>query len=526
MKIPITVARTGQKYLQSGTCHAEVSPDNSARRYRHLVLTIAIIVGSLVAFQGPSSRGKTPELSAASPVASLPPEQVANPEQLPPAADVGLPTTLHLGTQTCASANCHGKAISEGISQSEYTVWMQQDRHSQAYAVLLNSKSRRMAEKLGKEKLQGESAATSKRCLACHSVPEEQVLDKQQYAVLKQNGVGCECCHGGAELWLSTHTRANDWLIVHGDEANRKSRGADSAEQQRIKLQTKRSHGFQNTWDLQSRAAICAKCHVGSENGDMDHDLIAAGHPPLFFEFSKYLAKMPAHWDRKQDETRNGNDAHAWLVGQVVAAKAATEQLKRRAGHPGQSVWPEFSEYDCFTCHHDLQGDSWRQKLPISSRRPGIFRWGTWYFPILASNPWSSVLGQNGRLTSLTVLQNEMSKPRPDSATVVSLAGKLIAELEQQMPLRDKLKEEDLRNILKAIQSDPELLAAQTWAAAAQHYLAADAENRAFGKPIVTSRFYKVATDPSLSQRREKLMFTPQNKSRYDSPKQFVAPPK
>jgi hypothetical protein len=37
----------------------------------------------------------------------------------------------------------------------------------------------------------------------------------------------------------------------------------------------------------------------------VDHDLIAAGHPRLNFEFNAYFESLPAHWDRRTDEQRS-----------------------------------------------------------------------------------------------------------------------------------------------------------------------------------------------------------------------------
>src|SRR4029077_1199694 len=49
------------------------------------------------------------------------------------------------------------------------------------------------------------------------------------------------------------------------------------------------------------------------------------------------------------------------------------EQLKRLARESQGGIWPEYSELDCFACHHNLTAakDSWRQERGYAGRRPG-----------------------------------------------------------------------------------------------------------------------------------------------------------
>ena len=50
--------------------------------------------------------------------------------------------------------------------------------------------------------------------------------------------------------------------------------------------------GMIDTKNLLVRAPTCASCHVGSADQDMNHDMIAAGHPPLRFEQASYEALL------------------------------------------------------------------------------------------------------------------------------------------------------------------------------------------------------------------------------------------
>jgi hypothetical protein len=121
--------------------------------------------------------------------------------------------------------------------------------------------------------------------------------------------------------------------------------------------------------DPRVHAKACVGCHVGGQ-GDVTHDLIAAGHPRLMFEFTSYHANMPPHW-----RPRKESDAELWAIGQLASAEAALALTAKRAD---AGAWPEFAEYDCFACHHALSVPSWRQSEKRG--RPGEMPWGSWYF--------------------------------------------------------------------------------------------------------------------------------------------------
>ena len=128
------------------------------------------------------------------------------------------------------------------------------------------------------------------------------------------------------------------------------------------------------TKDLLARGETCAECHVGLGSADVNHDLIAAGHPRLNFEYGSQLAKLPKHWRVDDDKARHPDyEAKVWALGQVLAAKASLDLLESRASRslPDDSTtpWPEFAEYSCFSCHHELARPSWPR--PDARRRPG-----------------------------------------------------------------------------------------------------------------------------------------------------------
>jgi hypothetical protein len=150
--------------------------------------------------------------------------------------------------------------------------------------------------------------------------------------------VQCESCHGPAGNWLHEHDR--------------------------VGFSRDSSFVFIDTKDLAQRAATCMPCHVGPSHSNsrsqvVDHDLIAAGHPRLAFEFYSYFESLPAHWDRSADKTRHSGDFHfrSWLAGQTQQA-GQRELLSREPPL-------DFACLNCFACHHQLAAGTWRRPSPF-----------------------------------------------------------------------------------------------------------------------------------------------------------------
>ena len=120
------------------------------------------------------------------------------------------------------------------------------------------------------------------------------------------DGVSCESCHGPAVGWLGPHTLKN-WS--HEQSLNR---------------------GMYDTRDLTKRSERCLSCHLGNAEKEVDHIMIAAGHPDLTFELESFSSSMPRHW-------RPAQNASPWLrvqelaVGQAVQLREGLRRLDRRA---------------------------------------------------------------------------------------------------------------------------------------------------------------------------------------------------
>jgi hypothetical protein len=334
-------------------------------------------------------------------------------------------STKYLGVSSCTAAACHGSPQQQDRPawQSAYTVWFGEDPHSSAFATLWSDRSRQIVNILAGEATSQQTHARllRERCIVCHATPTAS----PSLASLAE-GVSCQSCHGPAAGWIHEHTRAG-WT--------------------KLTLQEKRSYGMVNTPDLYERSLACTRCHVGPADAggrlfDVNHDLIAAGHPRLAFDFPAYLAHLPPHWDATRDREfsdkagqtpRRDFEVEAWLAGQLAQARAALALLQARAASAKTSettAWPEFAEYDCNSCHHLLRPDH-----ALGGNR-GTPVWGTW----------QRALGQlPGNLEALNA---EMAKLLPDPGTTAQLAsdGRLTMDRlaptllrESQLPERSKL---------------------------------------------------------------------------------------
>jgi len=315
----------------------------------------------------------------------------------------------YIGPGSCAATSCHGsvKPIPDSrILQNEYSTWIIRDKHSRAYQALLGDVGERMALIL---KL-GAKAEEAPKCLACHAL--NPAPEQRGRAFEISEGVSCENCHGPASAWLGPHT-TRAW-------PHEKSVAA----------------GMHDTRDVIHRTEKCLECHLGARNKFVDHQMIAAGHPDLYFELDSFSAVMPRHWKvpRESEPGKPAEDAawvgvREWSAGQAVQLRAAMERLTWRARNERadkKDVWPEYSELSCFACHHALGAakDSWRQEHGYVGRRPGDPAWNSSryaVFRLLAKQIDSANAQELDR--QLLAVSEEMSKLNPDRSAVASAAS-------------------------------------------------------------------------------------------------------
>ncbi len=313
-----------------------------------------------------------------------------------------------VGTLSCSAVSCHGgggtRYWSGGIAGAEFVHWMgragtfsEGRRHYDPRARLETSDGdphalagQRIASARFQEVLKRASqradgsfdAAMYQRCAACH---DPQALEKAEVLIdthsstdaagvqapataaaalavpQRERGISCESCHGGAKQWMAIHYE----------------RGV--SRERLLEL------GMVDTKNLLVRARLCASCHIGSAENDMNHDMIAAGHPPLRFELASYEALIGTkHWDdRPQRAAEPAYEVQLWAAGRVVAAEAALAVLESRASRASKvsaTPWPEFAEGNCFACHQPM-----RSMAGARSNFSAAVAWQSWNLALLNS---------------------------------------------------------------------------------------------------------------------------------------------
>lgn len=314
------------------------------------------------------------------------------------------------GAASCATSSCHGGpragvSSNEAPRGSEYPLWLEKDPHAQSWKTISSEASVNILSRLGILK-DGKIANVKgfQNCLACHNT--DRNITESQISPQIAEGVGCESCHGPSQRWYDRHYQASASVT-----------------------QAIQNLGLTDSEPLLQRAKICATCHVGGKDRDMNHDIIAAGHPALYFDMAVYHEAYPKHW-RDKDQQQPNFRSQLWLAGKIASADAELELLESRA-HKSLpvSVWPELSNYQCNSCHVTLNGlpkpvSDLNRDLVIRGRAP-IRNWNLAGMDVVSL---SSDLGKSDLNSTFDSLRKLLHSPNPD--------GKLVAAKSQQLRLR------------------------------------------------------------------------------------------
>jgi hypothetical protein len=362
----------------------------------------------------------------------------------------------YTGPGSCASPSCHGAVqikTETSVQQNEYAIWVVKDKHARAFANLSNDVAKRMGRLLNCSAMPTPAPAglatqclkdtpdKEQRCLVCHALAPSDADRARTFD--STDGVSCESCHGPASNWLGPHT-TKDW------------KHADS-----IKA------GMKDLRDPGARTTNCLECHIGTKERNVDHELIAAGHPDLYFELASFSSAMPKHWKEigeKPNQTPDPYfDVRALAAGQAVQLRDQLLRVVRNAQGP---IWPEYADLDCFACHHSLVNaeDSSLLKRGFPGRRPGNPPWNLSRFVVLRQvlnevDPESSrQLEDNvNRLYSMiTPLSQDRAQVAALATATSDLAGREVPKLiaasyDQQRTLR----------LMKAIVNDTDYITTQ-----------------------------------------------------------------
>ncbi len=395
--------------------------------------------------------------------------------EAPSAADPSAaPKKTYVGAPSCAAAGCHNGNDLAHAAGSEYSIWSSRDPHARAFAVL----GKEPSQKIMTAYRGGGDAQADATCLACHSLTAEPGVPAPPRELLA-DGVSCEACHGPAGAWRDDHY-TRPW------------RSLSAAETDRL--------GFIPTRDLARRIELCVGCHVGREGAAVGHDLIAAGHPRLAFEYTAYHDLLPRHWEQerlprvagRQGEPEYGGDflARAWEIGQVTAARQAEAVAESR-----KAPVSDFADLDCYACHHDLRQPSWRQARPAGGNH-GRSDWYTFLPRLLA----------DGGLDPTVKPSKDRKQWAADLQDAAVQAG---------LDHEKAVKPEAVRALLRRLtQPAAEKDGPANWDQAAQTYLAVAALSRSPGMSQVPPE--------AIRNLRKTLRFPPpQGEVRIGSPRDF-----
>lgn len=252
---------------------------------------------------------------------------------------------------SCANGMCHGAAQPSTdmpgqfpkILGNEYTSRVL-DPHFRATETLRSPLSAEIAAAVAP----GKKAWQVQLCLDCHASNADAV---RRGVLDREDGISCQSCHGPAGGWWNRHFD-DGWSHEKSLEA-----------------------GMNDLRSPVVRARVCLGCHLGDAKKQVDHRLLAAGHPLLTFELDNYSEQAEVrHW--LPDSIRAGRDGRrpshglpAWAAGQLAGFRESLELIAARGERPS-GPWPDYADLACTSCHHEVGDSSWR-------RQPGYrFRGG------------------------------------------------------------------------------------------------------------------------------------------------------
>ncbi len=422
---------------------------------------------------------------------------------------------------SCASTACHGGprpgiAHEYAVRGAEYPLWLENDPHAQSWRTMCSPAATNILQRLGilQDAVVRDQAALD-NCLKCHNstggtmatismapmsagplaVNAHGSLEMERSQDFHAEGVGCAGCHGPSENWLKNHYRSN-WNDLESSIV-----------------------GLVPNKNLLARARACASCHVGDSDRDMNHDVIAAGHPALHYEFATFHNMLPKHWREPLRTESKDFEAQLWIAGQIAALDASLALLESRsATQVPAKPWPEFAALDCAACHQSLRLDA---KDNSNVRQPRVARlsqWNRFGVEQLLKIDLTDLPGRTDAesaprelLASLQHLTDTMhSAGVPDRRLTQQAASSARTALDvwlrqSKYAVPENCSAVELKRLAVNSLSDEENL--QSWEYAAQSYLAVIAARKAW-PPNDTAR--TLAQAESL---RQSLLFLPDRNS-------------
>jgi hypothetical protein len=247
--------------------------------------------------------------------------------------------------------------------------------------------------------------------------------------------------------------------------------------------------------------------------------MIAAGHPDLYFELAAFTVAMPRHWNEHAADDRTKDDPFADVrmlaAGQAVQLR---EQLQRVARNAQGNAWPEFSDLDCFACHHSLTNaeNSWRQELGYAGRRAGNPPWNLSRYAVLRQIV-NEMDREGGRRLEAEVdkLYAIMSAGNPDRTQAAAQAraiSETMGRLAQQISAAS-FDQARTQRLLQAIARDGDYISRQGERAAEQAAMALQSLYLAYSAQA------RPTSDAQIRAALKALFQQVENPSAYNAPK-------
>ena len=179
-----------------------------------------------------------------------------------------------------------------------------------------SDESRRHAH--GQDSGTARSPDTAPKCLACHALDVPGGQRARTFDLT--DGVSCENCHGPASNWLGPHT----------------TRGLDAR-----KIASQPGCATRAIWC--SAAENCLTCHLGTAEKTVDHEMIAAGHPDLYFELAVVHVRDAARTGREAATTDPWFATFAcWPSDRpcsCASSCSASRANRKAASGPNTPIW-------------------------------------------------------------------------------------------------------------------------------------------------------------------------------------------
>ncbi len=377
---------------------------------------------------------------------------------------------------SCATSTCHGGIEGRGPAWNHsLSTWMARDPHAGAGSLLRDSDSRAIVERLAAGAADDPVAYDNvlrTRCISCHTsaTPEDcQAIGKLDDSLLHR-GVNCQSCHGSAGKWLEPHLRI-DWSGPEGSSR-------------------RPACGIRNRSSVAHRPACDATSARAAKTDlirDMNHDLIAAGHPALRFDLLIYNDNLPKHWDSESE------------VGAAVRGIGGSRSSSwpRRQPGGGCLLWHRSALVTTFAIVPRCLGPNYpiTIALPVTSR----CRFVSTHLPPRATGQMKSPLHVSDGLpvwNSWHTIGNELeirgnrralemlSPHRSDPAQIASLAEQIADRFRQKAsdrsapPLTAAQISQAAQQAIDAVRTQLQQSAPVDWHQAAIQYLELDAAAR------------------------------------------------